>query len=79
MSKKGRQGTGKKDKKTGPAGHTHVTTDGAPKYDEGDEDEEYGNWGSVSIGGFMFHQHGKPSTMHRMNTVGSKWTDATNH
>eukprot|EP00957_Ditylum_brightwellii_P065389 4960450-Ditylum_brightwellii.AAC.1 len=51
-----------KDKKTGPAGHTHITTDNFLKYDEGNEDEDYGNWGSISLGGFMFHQHGKPST-----------------
>eukprot|EP00957_Ditylum_brightwellii_P117836 8989406-Ditylum_brightwellii.AAC.1 len=39
-----------KDKKTGPAGHAHVATDDILKYDEGDEDEDYGDWGSVSIG-----------------------------
>eukprot|EP00957_Ditylum_brightwellii_P094879 7226028-Ditylum_brightwellii.AAC.1 len=32
-----------------------LTTD---TYEEGEVDEDYGDWGSVSIGGFMFHQHG---------------------
>eukprot|EP00957_Ditylum_brightwellii_P150424 11454304-Ditylum_brightwellii.AAC.2 len=70
--KKADEETAGKDKKTGLAGHTHITTDGIPKYDKGNEDKEYGDWGLVSIGGFMFHQHGKPSTTPRGNTVGSK-------
>eukprot|EP00957_Ditylum_brightwellii_P062934 4775833-Ditylum_brightwellii.AAC.1 len=38
-------------------GHMHLTTN---EYDEGKVDDYYGDWGSVSIGGFILHQHGTP-------------------
>eukprot|EP00957_Ditylum_brightwellii_P101766 7755832-Ditylum_brightwellii.AAC.1 len=44
------------------AGHTHVTTDNILKYNKNNQDKDYGDWGSVSLGDFMFHQHDKPST-----------------
>eukprot|EP00957_Ditylum_brightwellii_P075789 5760271-Ditylum_brightwellii.AAC.1 len=73
-----------KDKKTRPTGHMHVTTDDILKYDKDDEDEDYGDWGLISLGGFMFHQHGEPSTRSYRDALlksasKSRWTDAANH
>eukprot|EP00957_Ditylum_brightwellii_P091582 6973280-Ditylum_brightwellii.AAC.1 len=66
------------------AGHVHVTTDNILKYNENDQDKEYGDWGSVSLGDFMFHQHGKPSTRSYQDallepTPKNRWTDKANH
>eukprot|EP00957_Ditylum_brightwellii_P009553 720560-Ditylum_brightwellii.AAC.1 len=77
--KKADEDATEKDKKSGPAGHAHVTTDDVIEYDEGDKDEDYGDWGSLSIGGFMFHQHGAPSPTSHKNTIRSKWADAADH
>eukprot|EP00957_Ditylum_brightwellii_P103252 7869808-Ditylum_brightwellii.AAC.1 len=73
------------------AGHTHATTDDALSYDKNDQDKDYADWGSISLGGFMFHQHGEPFGRSYHNALlqpapknttpalSGRWTDATNH
>eukprot|EP00957_Ditylum_brightwellii_P138315 10541916-Ditylum_brightwellii.AAC.1 len=49
----------KKDEKK-KAGHMHITTDDALSYNKNERDKDYGDWGLVNVGGFIFHQHGAP-------------------
>eukprot|EP00957_Ditylum_brightwellii_P206947 15350723-Ditylum_brightwellii.AAC.1 len=45
------------DNKKKKAGHLHLTTDSDHYHSDNDADEDFGDWESVTLGEFMFHQH----------------------